>query len=329
MVWVRILAFSMAVLCASAAFSQGSGCLQRTVPVNILDDKRLPVTDISTPDLRAEVHGGPIQIVSVANDTRARRILILLDASASMQGASGELWKASLLTAEGLAELNPPNTSLALYIFGEKANERIGFSEGNSRLLNRLRQIENDPTYLKTHVYGMTPLRDAIAQGVRLFGSAKTQNAIFAITDGGDNVSRVKEGELVRTLLAQEVRLYICLMGDERTLVGDPDAVPRMADPTGGLYFMPFAAQASRQIQHEVSTPMPVDIADVLRFFVGQMMSTLQVKIALSTPVIKTEDWRLDLSKQKSRQLKHATILYPQKLLPCATGSSGTAESAH
>lgn len=217
MIWLRSCALALAFVCASTAFSQDTSCLRRTVPLGILSAPGTPVAQIASSDLRAEFRGKPAQIVTLTGHVPPHRVLILLDASGSMQGPTGELWPAAVYVADQFAQSNVPSISLGLFIFGKKEGEQIPFSQGNAAVRERLREIDSDPKFAKERVYGMTPLRDAILEGVKLFGTPEVGDSILLISDGGENASRSKESALSTDLLTNGIRLFfLCFPSPRR-----------------------------------------------------------------------------------------------------------------
>jgi hypothetical protein len=202
MTWLRSCALALAFVCASTAFCQDTSCLRRTVPLGIVTAPGTPVTQIASSDLRAEFRGTPAQILALSGHVHPRRVLILRDASGSMQGPTGALWSAAVYVADQFAQSNLASISLGLFIFGKRAGEQIPFSQGNAAVQRMLREILANPKYAKEHVYGMTPLRDAILEGVKMFGTPGASDAILVVSDGGENASRSKESALPVDLLA-------------------------------------------------------------------------------------------------------------------------------
>jgi|SRR5580658_1748812 hypothetical protein len=334
MTWLRSCALALAFVCASTAFSQDTSCLRRTVPLGIVTVPGAPITQIASSDLRAEFRGKPAQILALSGHVHPRRVLILLDASGSMQGPTGALWSASVYVADQFAQSNLASTSLGLFIFGKRAGEQIPFSQGNAAVQRRLRDILADPKYAKEHVYGMTPLRDAILEGVKMFGTPGAGDAILVVSDGGENASRSKESALPVDLLANGIRLFSCIIrahegGPTSEERGDTGDLRELAATTGGLAVEPFRGQTSGDVaQFFAGHSSPVQAA--LLTLDKQITDYGLVEFVLPSSVTKRERWTLSLTKEKSRELKGAKLLYPQELLPCkATGSHETVSTQH
>lgn len=134
MTWLGNCALTLAFVCAPSAFAQGTACLHRTVPLGILSAPGTPVAQITSSDLRAEFHGKPAQILGLSSHVPPHRVLILLDASASMRGPMGDaLWPAAVYVAGQFAESNLP-----ALLWGSSFSEQG--QESRFRFLRGMRQ---------------------------------------------------------------------------------------------------------------------------------------------------------------------------------------------
>src|SRR6201987_6148915 len=89
-----------------------TSCLHRTLPLSIQDARGLPLRDATASDVEARIHGAGIKVLSLAPDDRQHRIVILLDASGSMQVN----WFDAVVLASALADFRLPNVQMALLI---------------------------------------------------------------------------------------------------------------------------------------------------------------------------------------------------------------------
>ena len=131
-----------ALLCVIAllqtpASSQETSCLHRTLPLTLEDSQGIPIEGLQTADLQTKFRAGPVKVLSIVPDDRPHRIVILVDASGTMAAK----WREVLAPASDLAETTLPNTRMALLIFKDKIEEQVSFSQGQSPVAERLRQI--------------------------------------------------------------------------------------------------------------------------------------------------------------------------------------------
>src|SRR2546428_12528825 len=76
------------------ALAQETPCLRRTVMASVTLAGQ-PVASVPTSSFKGEFRGKPVRILSATRDLGPRRIVVLLDASASMAGFQKEKWACS------------------------------------------------------------------------------------------------------------------------------------------------------------------------------------------------------------------------------------------
>src|SRR5262249_15251576 len=76
-------------------------CTTRRLPVSFRDAQNVPLQNVSVDDLEAKIHGKPAKILSLTPDPRPHRLVLIMDASASMGMSQGEtpLWTLELSLA--------------------------------------------------------------------------------------------------------------------------------------------------------------------------------------------------------------------------------------
>lgn len=342
--WTRRLLVVLLV-CHWPAYAQDTSCLHRMVPVTVVDHSGMPINRLTVADFRAEIHGKPLQIVSLSNGRYPHRILILIDARASMAWKTGDTWMRALAVASQFAESKPPNISVALYIFGERANERVAFSRGNDAVLKKLREIENDPAYAKAHVWGMSAMRDAMLEGMKFFGAPAMGDEIFMVTTTrGDNASKSSLKFIQRTLRSDGVRVFFCVLSTP--LLGGPTPVEQggvsdmltLVRNTGGAVVGPLAYWDSLAVPRirgngpdlyqycpPFGRPTPPRASLLSRAILplyDQMASSQRMEIVLGARVEKRTEWKLMLSKEASSRFEDVQVVYPRYLEPCVAESA-------
>jgi hypothetical protein len=242
-----------------------------------------------------------------------------------MQGGDHGLWRVAAYEADHIVSTNLSHASFALYIFGEKAGERIEFSDGNANVLNRLYQIRQDKTYMTEHVYGRTALLDTLRESVRMLGTPRSGDTLLLISDGEDNSSRSREDTLPDTLIANGVRLFFCIIRsgwenhphtpEEKA---GPEDIQKLALATGGFSVEPFRDLNPLGISSFFSDHPSASAVTAFSLLDAQIGGYDTVEVMLPALVTKPEEWQLSLTKDKQREIKGAQILYPHKLLPCS-----------
>ena len=314
-----------------ASSAQDASCLRRTFSVTAVDAVRKPMEGLTPADFEARFHGQPVHILSVAPDNRPRRIVVLLDASASMRGLDHE-WQLARAMAAHIAREGLPNTQVAFILFSEKILEQIDFTQGKRAVAARLDQIGQQRDFAKTRVRGRTALLDLILAALRLLDTTTSADVIYAITDGEDNTSRSNKKNVERALLAGGVRFYASLFGPEvggpgvRIHYGpgvtSPQDIAEMAAATGGGVLGPVGVTPSGYVNYRLTDEQKRAFSDALQRMYLAMLLNYRVEVEFPQPVKKWSDWTLRLSSEKRRQFKDAQVSFPSRLAPCAAPAS-------
>lgn len=204
------LILSLLVLVAflqTPASSQETSCLHRTLSLTLEDSKGLPIEGLRTADLQSKFRPGPMKFLSIVPDDRPHRIVILVDASGTM----ATKWQEVLAPASGLADRALPNTKMALLVFKDKIEEQVNFSQGQSAVSERLRQIRSMTNASGQVVGGRTALFDSLLAGLQLLETPTSADSLYLISDGADNASRAHFDDVVQRLSSSEVRLFVSL----------------------------------------------------------------------------------------------------------------------
>lgn len=318
------LALVWSVFVASALFAQEPGCQRRILPVSVGDRNGSPIRDLTVADLQAEFRGKPVKIVSVTRDTRPRRIVILLDASGSMKGMDEDgPWNLARSLAAHVAETRMRNTSVALLIFGDNVYEQHDFSQSAEVIADRLRGIASNPSYVKKEVRGRTALLDTIMVALRLLAPPRSDDVIYAITDGGDNSSHVGWDKAKRELLSSGVRFYASVItsgsGRGRTPeeLNGPSDLSTLGRETGGFAFEPIPASPLGPVRSNLDEREREALSNSLLSLYRLMVENYLLEVEIPAPVDKWRRWRLEISKEKGRQFKDALVSYARELAPC------------
>jgi uncharacterized protein with von Willebrand factor type A (vWA) domain len=191
----------------------GTELLQRTLPIAVLDSHEHVIYGLAPSDFSIKARGQPARVLSISPDNRPHRIVVLLDESGSMASSlDGRAWEVAREIALHIAQSNLENTSLALMIFSDKVHEQIGFSQDNTAVLARLQEIGADPSYVRKNLRGQTATYDAILSAVRLLDFSDSSNSIYLISDGDENRSQSKFGDVNNALGTRNVRLHLTLL---------------------------------------------------------------------------------------------------------------------
>lgn len=321
---ISLLSVAAVVLCVQPLSSQEPPCTIRRLPVSFRDAQNLPLQDVSVADLEAKVRGQPVKILSIAPDPRPHRLVLILDASGSMGASTVESppWNLELSLARHFFEVNRQRSQIAMVVFNEGVNDVVEFSAENSAIGERLQQI-GTREYFKTHIKGRTALRDAIFRGIKLLDHPDSADAVYVLTDGGDNVSHHSTKELDSHLAVTSVRLFAVLVLKEarnRHLTPEEENGPRelaaMAQKSGGE-ILTAAEWHGQSVALSANVEAKANTEEVLRRLYQAILQDSLLEIELPFPISKDERWELRLSTAARRQWKNAQITYPDTLLSC------------
>lgn len=328
---ITFIILIVAFLSAAGAKPQQVSCVDRTIPVNALDDKGVQITNLKALDLQARLRGKPTTILSLTEDSGPRRILILLDASGSMTADTEDKWRLALKAANNLVTNSSETPAFSLIIFTDKVQETLGFEQGRDSIAKRLKELSPGKKALPKKTRPTTALWDAISAGADILGSSNSGDVIYAITDGGDNASNEKEALVERKLLDRGIRLFGFFF-DERSS-SDPDVsnltdTIGMADDTGGdaIAILPRMA-FSEPYNFTKDELLRLDQSQQTLF--GEIAHFYRLGLALSQNGEKPEDLLLSFSHPKDQKWRGIHLRYPHKISPCSTSANRDANPVH
>jgi hypothetical protein len=318
-IWLLLYLASAGPLAA-----QDAACLHRTLPFSVIDSHRHLVRIGDPVELEGKLRGKPVKILSIKPDNRPHRIVILLDTSGSMLGyLDGRKWQVARFVALHIARANLANTSLALVLFSDKVNEVIGFSPDPLAVAKRFSAIEAYPDFVKAHIRGRTALRDAVVFALRMLGDAGSDDAIYAITDGGDNASRSKLGNVRDGLDSRGVRFFVTLLGSDEPGFGPPEELSgpqdaaALAAASGGLVLGPLGMNRFGKASYDLTKDDFAAIAISLDDLYMTMTRNGLIEIELPQSLDKWSHWRLEFSRGDNAYHKDLLLVYPGDLAPC------------
>jgi hypothetical protein len=307
--------FALAASTQLPTSAQQVSCLHRTLALNVDDSQGLPVRGLSPADFQAKLRVGPPKILSIVPDDRIHRIVILIDASGSMN----RVWRESLAPASALAETSLPHVQMALLVFGTNVYEKIEFSKGQNAVAEKLRQIRSSEAYSHQLFHGKTALYDSLLAGLQLLDSPSSADSLYVITDGQENASRSHFDDVAHRFISTGVRLFVSQVVADDTLnphsgSGELDGPARfheLARKTGGEMIRPFRDGVVPTKPREAQR-----IAEGVNAFHKNMIHNFRLEVELPPPMDQWHSWELKLAGPKDRW-KNVRLLYPTQLAPC------------
>jgi Ca-activated chloride channel family protein len=197
-----LLGLALALL-PGALWAQVPRFAARTERVNLsataVDSRGRPVQDLKPSELRIFEDGRPqkLEHFSSSRDSHAR-ILLLMDASGSMNGAL-KTTSTRMAAVQILGALQAQDEA-ALAAFDNKYWGVVRFTTDREAILKAMGEIEP---------YGSTALHDALEHAARdLSSHGEGRRAVVVITDGIDTASQRTPDEVIATSRALDVPIY-------------------------------------------------------------------------------------------------------------------------
>ncbi len=302
------------VLLQTPASSQETSCLHRTLPLTLEDSQGIPLEGLQTADLQTKFHARPVKVLSIVPDDRPHRIVIMVDASGTM----ATKWQEVLAPASNLAETTLPNTRMALLIFKDKIEEQVSFSQGQSAVAERLRQIRSIKNASGQAAGGRTALFDSLLAGLQLLETPTSADSLYLISDGADNASHAHFNDVAQSLSSSGARLFVSL------IVGHfGNRSPTPEEERGPLDMNNLVRRTGGEINTPFSQGFPTKpeeaerLSQAMNRFFRAMAQNYRVEVELPAALEKPISWELKLSEEGSVRWKNSRLNYPTQLAPC------------
>jgi VWA domain-containing protein len=293
-------------------------CSTRTLLVNVLDQKGMPIQGVHADNFRGKYRGHPVDILSVTPEALPRRIVLLLDASGSMQ--TGGQWDAEQILATDIVRQALPGSAFALMVFAREIRDKVGFAQGPAALANKLDSLAAEPPVIPVG-HRATALYDTIVAALAELDPPRQGDVIYVISDGMDNRSASKPSTVERRLLASGVRLFVSLFVPTGVRVrpqpGDngPDVLRDTVKRSGGMFsFFAGDFRVGRLSKRELATTLLA-----ARLMYPVMERPYRVEIKIPPGVDKPRDWNLEVMEGGKK--RRVQVLYP-RLAPCPAEDS-------
>ena len=309
--------------------AQDQACSKFPIPLTVRDIRGEVIHDFSAHDLEVKVNGNVQQVESIHRDSRTRRIIILLDASASMRGFGTESpWRQAVSSAQLVTNLSEGRTQVALLVFNEKIIEDIGFAPDNTAIIRRLNALQKDQELRNHWVKGTTHLFDSVSHALQLLEHPSSTDTIYIASDTGENKSRLMHEDIQCELGESGVRVFLTLLVNPLNYrnrspeeISGPQDTITLVERTGGERMSLTANGISLGFQ---TKPNPTPLEGARMYYQGFFDNDL-LEIQPVPPPSKKRDLKIALSPVGRDHLKGAQLFYPRQLYTCASQTSPTA----
>lgn len=294
-------------LSTSSAFPRppaASDCSTGTILLNAFDRNFNIERDLRAEDIRVEVNGKPPAILSFSLDTHPRRIVLMLDSSGSLQASEQQSrWGIGLPAAAYAANVVPASASSQLVTFSDKLRRESSDFENRKVVQGRIFDLS------KKQPKGRTSLFDSVHQVLAEFKELHSGDAIYLVTDGGDNKSRISRAEVTDELISRGIRVFVFLVAQETPQTeeersGALDMVGFAESTAGAVVQMTLSDVEGREQLDKLAPQIIAQVEGVYQLELGisEGKRTSRVKVTFIDP-----------------DRKHSTrkTVYSQRIVPC------------
>jgi len=206
--WVCALLFAVAPLLGE----EPSDCSLPTLLVGVADDHGAVPANLTSVNFRVTHRGRPTGSLRAVYTEGPRRVIVLLDMSGSMRGPEAKRypkWEIARAAARSLIASLPSSSAAELMTFTKSVEIQAPLSVDH-RLAEAW--LDNDAARQVASVKGPTAMYAAIEAAEKQLQPTQPGDAIYVVTDGGENASRVSGSKVEKSLLSSGVRLFAFLV---------------------------------------------------------------------------------------------------------------------
>lgn len=215
------------------AQSTSQPCNELRVYASVINARTHVVAGLGAQDFSAQLNGKPTPIKSVEQNRSQHRVVILIDHSGSMRGK----WEAVHQAALDILQKLPPQTSTSVAIFDEKVRDLVPLTRNRQAAIDAVEQFfaANRPKSTRTRLF------DTLDAALSSLGPSVSGDTLYAITDGGDNLSVNDKSRLEKQLIMSRARFFVALLTvaqpSTHEEIDGPKSLADLASKTGGTYF--------------------------------------------------------------------------------------------
>lgn len=303
-------------LAATALTQSNMDCTQRVIVATALDTHLAPVANLVTADFHLSHPSGGGKVTSSEFLGNANgRVVVVLDMSGSMSAGSGShKWKIAHAMASAFVSWAPPKEQISLLAFAGSVQQRFSFSDGRKPLQDWL---TSEPVLRGKQLHGCSPLWDTVLEAGGQLNPAQPGDAIYLISDGGDNCSKATPSLVEHSLLDSGIRVFAFLLNDrgkEEKL--SPELIGDLTRQSGGLIANVDALQPPYgRDDYRLNSKIRAAIQDATLMILSQLSNFYVLSIEGVDPSSKAKHWDLEVIDAQGRKRKGITLVY-QHLLP-------------
>ncbi len=195
--------FRLSVFLLACSPALGFECPSPVLLLNSVGQDFSAQRNIKGEDLEVTVDGKRVPFVSLSLTSGPHRVVLIFDASSSMHPSDERPgWqRTSLVTATfGIQRPRAPHWRCLRSVMSRRESDAF---ETRERVERKILDLA------KTEPHGKTALFDSIDQALSLLGTPELGDAIYVVSDGGDNHSNVSFSKLKEKLVSHGVRVFV------------------------------------------------------------------------------------------------------------------------
>lgn len=331
--FLRLLPFFL-MLSTFLSAQTTDNCEQRNVIVNALDARGMPITNLGVDNFRGRYRGRPVKILSSGRrEDPNGRIFVLFDTSASMAGAvDSSKWKIARVAALDFVSSAPPQARISFMTFAAAVGQRFDADGGRQPIQDWL----NSAGAALPKSGGKTVLYAVIMEALGKLRPSHPGDAIYVITDGGENASEIVRSRVEHELLSAGVRLFGFLLDDaespeERDRERDFFDLTRRSggylaglsiESVGGGYSLRRGTAGLDTLwtgqRHKRDEETASRVLSSTHVIEAAISGFYVLSVGVPNASIAGGDWKLEVVDAKGHKQKDINLSYPRRLPGCA-----------
>lgn len=215
------------------------------LPVSVTDANGAFVSGLQEQNFRVYERGRLQRITLFAEEDTPVTVGLLVDHSRSMRPKLSEV----ITAVSTFAHSSNPEDEMFVVDFGDTVS--IGLLDGKA-FTSDAKVLEKAVAAVSAR--GRTALYDAVAAGLKHLELGKHEKkALILVSDGGDNASHYKYGEVLTLARQAHAVIYSIALAGNSTEEENPQVLERLCKDTGGIAFFPRAGQSISEIAKEIA----------------------------------------------------------------------------
>jgi hypothetical protein len=220
-----------------------------------------------------------------------------------------------LTIARDLVDRLAPGPPLGFFVFANQVDKMVDFTPKREPVLQQIDELRAGRKVLSKG-FRRTSLWDTVVEAFKSFGTPRVGDAIYAITDGGDNASDADLAKVEKTLLSGGVRFFAILTPPHRGPVSPeeqygPTRLNELTQATGGFmmnsYKGPFGGPLGSD---QLGVELDLLYSWTLHFY--------RLELQPMQPIDKARDWRLEIVDPTHGSRGTFVLGYPHKIAGCS-----------